>query len=529
VYDLLIDPVISVKCRDGLRFLSLPDIFALLAHDGIGAFAALRPHQAPAWHAFLVQVGALALQHASLSEVPREPDDWRVLLTGLAGEYTSTAWSLVVKDPTRPALLQSALPHDNQLAEYNKVIDTPDALDLLVTAKNHDLKAERMNGASPEHWLYALMTLQTFEGVMGAGGGKYGIARMNGGYGSRPMLGLVPDGGPGARFMRDVTRLLAARPAILSRVPGLGTNRQIGLVWLEPWDGKSQLMIEELDPFFVEICRLVRLEKGERGIRALGVGSKSPRIAAPKDMKGVTGDPWAPIERSENKVLSITGGGFGYAQLVDLLDRSKFERPPLAEVDQGDAAHGLTILAAALARGQGKTEGFHVRGVPVSNSVAKHLIGRDATDALAHLGRARVDEVGEFTRKVFRPSLFMLFQGGPEQVEFRKATTAAQVEPWTKAFETEIDRVFFDALFAEFEARAIGDQARADAGNRRWREQIVEIAQGVFERATAAAPRNAARWYRARSRSRSYLENRARENLKLTVGEKANERNLGAV
>jgi CRISPR system Cascade subunit CasA len=47
-----------------------------------------------------------------------------------------------------------------------------------------------MTVATPEHWFYALLTLQTMQGFLGAG--NYGISRMNGGFASRPSVGLAP-------------------------------------------------------------------------------------------------------------------------------------------------------------------------------------------------------------------------------------------------------------------------------------------------------------------------------------------------
>ncbi len=40
---------------------NLFDILAALSADAVVAFPALRPHQRQAWHAFLVQVAAMAL------------------------------------------------------------------------------------------------------------------------------------------------------------------------------------------------------------------------------------------------------------------------------------------------------------------------------------------------------------------------------------------------------------------------------------------------------------------------------------
>lgn len=528
--DLLSDPIIGVR-RSGrvLDHLSLPETFAALARNGVEAFPALRPHQAPAWHVFLVQVAALALVGAGRAEPPDTPADWAALLRDLAGADADTAWSLVVADWTRPALLQSPLPDRRLIADYKSVSETPDALDLLVTSKNHDLKAERFAVPSPELWLYALVTLQTFEGVMGAG--KYGISRMNGGYGSRPMFGVEPAGGPGARFARDVTRLIAVRPDRFERVPGLGTWRRLGLLWLEPWDGATQFALQELDPFYVEICRRVRLIERDGRVVALGCGSKAARVAAPKELNGVTGDPWAPVDlgeskqgkRSDPKVLSITSDGFSYRRITALLDRGQFERPPLAEIDQADAAQDLILHAAALARGQGKTEGFHERRIPVSKTISR-LFGTDATDRLAELAKARVTEIGDFSRRALRPALFLLFQGGPDAIEYGKTTTSGQVEPWMQAFDAEIDRVFFDHLFPALQARATGDAPGEEAAHKKWREEVLRLGWQTLDRATEAAPRTAMHWHRARARSRSYFRAQAARLLSLTVHEAPDDR-----
>ena len=55
--NLLVDPVLSVTA--GGR-VTLPGLFAAMAGGRARGFPALRPHQRPAWHMFLVQLGALA-------------------------------------------------------------------------------------------------------------------------------------------------------------------------------------------------------------------------------------------------------------------------------------------------------------------------------------------------------------------------------------------------------------------------------------------------------------------------------------
>ena len=98
-------------------------------------------------------------------------------------------WRLVVDDRSKPAFLQPPVPKDVTL---NKDVATPDALDLLITARNHDLKQAIARRADPEDWIFALVSLQTGEGYGGGSGGYQGIARMNGGWSSRPMMALAP-------------------------------------------------------------------------------------------------------------------------------------------------------------------------------------------------------------------------------------------------------------------------------------------------------------------------------------------------
>ncbi len=69
-YSLLDEPLISARlAADGSRVhLSLPALFVALAGDQVRDFPALRPHQRHPWHAFLVQLAAMALHRAGQTE-----------------------------------------------------------------------------------------------------------------------------------------------------------------------------------------------------------------------------------------------------------------------------------------------------------------------------------------------------------------------------------------------------------------------------------------------------------------------------
>lgn len=210
--NLIETPVIRAEIGGELRLLTLPETLAALMRDEVAAFPGLRPHQRHAWHMFLAQLCVIALHRADEREIPAGAEDWAELLpdlTGGAGE----PWSLVVADLSKPAFLQPPAP-EGSIAVLKNAIPSPDALDVLITSKNFDLKSAVAVRAQPDEWLFALVSLQTMDGFLGAG--NYGIARMNGGFSARPFLGLAPRrGGMGAHLRRDIAALLAGRARLL--------------------------------------------------------------------------------------------------------------------------------------------------------------------------------------------------------------------------------------------------------------------------------------------------------------------------
>ena len=62
MWNLLSDPVIRVTTSEAApEPVPLPDVLARLSSQDHVSFPALMPHQAQAWHAFVVQLAALAL------------------------------------------------------------------------------------------------------------------------------------------------------------------------------------------------------------------------------------------------------------------------------------------------------------------------------------------------------------------------------------------------------------------------------------------------------------------------------------
>ncbi|MFM0321948.1 type I-E CRISPR-associated protein Cse1/CasA [Caballeronia glebae] len=464
------------------RHATLPELFVAFNADEVCDFPALRPHQRHPWHAFLVQLAAIAL-HAAERETPYETaNEWRAALLALTpGDSDGAAFSLIAPDD-RPAFMQPPCERGATRA-WKKRIKTPDALDMLVTSRNHDLKAQRMVHAAAEDWIYALVSLQTQEGFLGAG--NYGISRMNGGFASRPGFGVVPVGRWGKRWARDVQLLLGARERIVEKV-GLKEKGGVALVWLQPWDGAASFSFSELDPFYIEVCRRVRIEARGETLGAIGTGSKVTRIAA-KERCGMTGDAWTPVNVAEGKALSITAKGFDYKLASTLAFSGECATNIARSVLDDDGTEGVFILAQGITRGQGKTEGYHERRIPITKTM-RRLMSRQKSDEIAKAAQKRIDEIGE-VRKTLWGALCALLGNGDQNVS---DDTKSRAGNFARAFEQGEDRRFFDDLGNEIEA----DDRVSE--HDRWLLALADRAAAVLEQAFVAGPRSAERVYRAR-------------------------------
>jgi len=509
--NLLIDALVTVELRGETIKCSLTEAFARLIFDRVDCFPALRAHQEPGWHMFLAQLGAIALHRAGVREPPGEADRWRAAIRGLTEDEfpDDEPWRLVVDDWTKPAFLQPPVPEGMSLKE-DEPIWTPDALDMLITSRNHDLKQSVALDARPEDWLFALITLQTCEGYSGPK--NYGIARMNGGSSSRVMMGLSPLSGdaghdflrPGPRLRRDIEQILARREDLMERFPiGYKPRGGLALTWTEPWPNDQQLELQDLDIWFIEVCRRVRLRSAGMRLQAMTGLSASERIRA-KHFAGVLGDPWAPVNSLENKSLTIGDGGeLNYRLLKDLLLGADWELPPLVELgrNEANATTNWSLVAKAIARGNSKTGGFKERIVPITGRAARGL-GRQRQE-LYQLAQAQIGDI-EKLDKILRTALALASAGG----EFDDIDEAAyaQTRPFRARLDAVADRLFFPALWERFEAEQSADMAARIAVENRFRLNLVSAARDLLHEALADIPCRAIHRPRAQARARRFFE-----------------------
>lgn len=483
-WDLLEAPVFRMRGADGAeRRGSLADVFATLSGGAAVEFPGLQAHHEHAWHAFLVQTAVIVLSHYDNQELRTEATWWRDELRKVA--RSRQAWALVVSDLSMPAFFQPPVP-EGSLDSFERA-PYADDLDLLVTSKNHDVKRSRLLRADPEAWAYLLVSVQTMSGYSGRG--NYGIARMNGGLGSRPCVAYAPGLGRAERFQRDVQVCLASRQALLEGEFGYREDG-VAFVWLEPWDGSSSLSLSTLDPFFVEACRRIRLTNHGDRLVAYRRRTDCARIAA-KIANGVTGDPWTPVDRASGKALTISAAGFGYERLQDLLFPEQYTMGVAGTLSEQDGDQPW-FLASVLVRGQGRTEGVHERELRVPARVRKLLRHASDRDRLRIRARRWVEKAKVAKTRVLRPALAVLLDDS-------KSTRGAR-NRFREQLDTEIDRIFFARLW---ETAEIDDNDAVDA---EWAKHLVTLSRQQLAAAIASMPRRSAAYYKIIAEAECLLE-----------------------
>ena len=445
--NLLEAPCIHARTSRGLSSLTLPGVLAGLDKGDVSGFPELRPHQEAPWHTFLVQIGALA-QRATDSRNPVDASTWADRLRTLSRQHGagSRGWCLHTFSQSAPAILQSADPGGLKWSTHA----TPDdGLDILVNAKYHDRKFDVARRARPEHWLYALVTTQACAGYDGPR--LYHTARINGAFASRTFLGTAPIDDatgaidPSAWWRRDVDILLSSRPRTVAD-PVAGAQRP-ALLWLVPWREREQLALSDLDPWFLDTPRRIRIIRRPAGSLAIRrAGSIRPRIDA-AGAHGVTGDPWTAVHARDGKAFTLPGP-LNDRQLLDLLFGTNWTPPLCVRWDTPFASRQLAIIAHGLAKRDKKITGFYQRFIPLPPGAAAVLAAGTVSNEIADTLRADL-------ARLFGALRDAATQGAGTSAAPRPARHLIRAA--TRELERELDdllRFFWDALITDDIARS---------------------------------------------------------------------------
>ena len=155
----------------------------------------------------------------------------------------------------------------------------------------------------------------------------------------------------------------------------------------------TRSLLTKLHPYYIEICRRMRLVQHDKQIVAVAAGTKLPRVALKEISRGVTGDPWTPVELDDKgvKALTVDRTGFACHRLAKIFSSREIQPAPLQALAKDEGGDGWSLLCRAIARGQGKTKGYHERRVAIPPKVLRR-IRRGELPEIGILSRLRIDQ-----------------------------------------------------------------------------------------------------------------------------------------
>ncbi len=515
--NILTERLIRMDKSDGSRVAaSLPEVYAALMADEVEAFPALRPHQRHALHAFLVQLGAMAMHEAGLTEPPVVSGHWRRIIRGLTpGWPCDEPWQLVVCDITKPAFMQPPASSKELEKDYKNSVGTPDELDMLVTSKNHDVKSEVAGEVQTDDWAFVIITLQTMAGYDGAG--NYGISRMPSGYGNRSAFSLTASISAGGHVRHDIVALLQHREEMLNDIAYLADSGK-DLLWVETWDGtEKEAIAGGLDPFYIEVCRRIRLVKRGGTLQSIRAPSKR-RGRRAIDMKGLTGDPWQPVGINTNPrgtpPAFLGPRKFGYERVVDGLTSPDWKPPYLLRPLQSERDKEMLLVARGMIRGEGGTSGYHERTIPLKPKVVRVFGRGGGLEELGDIARERIEQVGK-VKNILRHAIATFAANGDSDFGAHRNGQPSPnqlAQPWANRLDEIVDARFFEHLQDEFEE----DASERDDVRKQWlrngNDGVIDEAEKVLSAAQDALPCLSVQKFKARVRADSIFWGRLRGN-----------------
>jgi len=378
--------------------------------------------------------------------MPRQPVDeesWREALLRMA---PMEAWRAIgAGGEAEGSAASMALLQPPYQLEKTKVDATePSELDWLMRGKAHEVKAGD-GRRRLEDWIYVLTSKATSDGFLGVGG--YGSVRMKGGaqcriYGAVEHVGTMGEVvAQQAEMLRlhlaDLHSAAVGGPALIDH-KGRDTLRKellsvegewrpeerltgVKLTWTLPWEAKktASIPVDRLHPCFIEASRTLQLIETEAGdIACLKRSAKSMRLSAESYEQAVRTDPWHFV--IDGEAMGMGSNGFAADFAVRALLDDRVETGPLMgwpvgpgrqavcvdvgggspedregrerTIDGVKVASGMRLHLEALARGQGKIEGYFSTVLDIPEIIAEGMKEMSDRERLFE----KAEEVGAF-------------------------------------------------------------------------------------------------------------------------------------
>src|SRR5690606_9895222 len=220
-------------------------------------------------------------------------------------------------------------------------------------------------------------------------------------------------------------------------------------------------------------------------------------------LKGVVGDAWLPVDlgsgdtarSSEARALTVSAKGLTPDLLRRLIFGDGLRRTALQEPMRHWEGR-VWLYASVLVRGQGTTDGFHSRLIPIPGAIRRRLFGgQSSRDPLAALSKDAIDYAGRMQRSVLRPAIFTFLAGGSDTVQFDREAAQGWWSRFAGRFEALWSRDYFPWLWGVPEA------FDPEVVLTEWAEMLLHHARSVLGEAEEALPQRQGRRYRARVRA----------------------------
>ena len=212
-------------------------------------------------------------------------------------------------------------------------------------------------------------------------------------------------------------------------------------------------------------------------MKATRANSGSKRIV---DVKGVTGDPWAPTGKVPNKQGTppafLGPRKFSYERVVDGLNSPDWEQPCLLRLVRAERGSSGTmqLVARGMIRGEGGTAGYHERIIPIGAKTRRAFMRRESMNELGRIAQSRIENIGVLKRILSHAIQTFAARGDSQKLSVEHRNLA---RPWLNRLDEFVDSRFFDDLQVEFESNDSGELGRVR------KEWLMDEERGVVNRA----------------------------------------------
>ena len=219
----------------------------------------------------------------------------------------------------------------------------------------------------------------------------------------------------------------------------------LALVWLSPWDGATSLRPEELDPYYVEICRRVRLggggwahsrarrrqQGGAHRLRQGGQWAHRRSLDAYRDQR------WRSQGSDHRRARLFLSTHVGHHDSATASSPRACKRRRPQRKRQTRCCLSRARWSAGRAKRKGCTSEESWRPAKIVALMADAKIDENEVPA-----KKRIEQAG-LVGKALRFGLMMLFQNGPPEFRPRDPNSAKRGDPFLDRFENRSGPRFF--------------------------------------------------------------------------------------